>query len=83
MTDKQFCMSSYLAFRYIERSDKDFYDGLKHENIRPIPQEETIPVHTTADIDREIQKQFDALRGKRLGIFLSGGMDSACLASYM
>ena len=83
MTNKNFCMSSYMAFRYIERDDMNFYDGLTHENIKPVPSEKTIPVKTTADIDHELQKQFDALKGKKLGILLSGGMDSACLASYM
>ena len=83
MTDKQFCMSSYLAYRYIERDDMNFFEGLSHENIKALPNEQTISVRTTDDIDCEIQKQFDRLKGKRLGIFLSGGMDSACLASYM
>lgn len=25
MVDKNYCMSSYMAFRYIEDKDKDFY----------------------------------------------------------
>lgn len=85
MTDKQFCMSSYLAYRYIERPDVDFFDGLHHENITPIPVEKRVKVHTTEDIDHDIQKQFDDLHasGDKLGIMLSGGMDSANLASYM
>ncbi len=76
-------MSSYLSFRYIERDDMDFYDGLKHRNITPLPIEDTIKVSSSQDIDREIQKQFDQIKGKKLGILLSGGMDSANLASYM
>lgn len=76
-------MSSYLAFRYIEREDMDFYEGLSHENI-PVPHEAVLTyVHNANDIDREIQKVFDSLRGEKLGICLSGGMDSAILASYM
>ena len=31
MVDKKFCMSSYLAFRYIEKDDKEFTVGLHHE----------------------------------------------------
>ena len=27
MIDKNYCMSSYMAFRYIERDDFDFYSG--------------------------------------------------------
>lgn len=85
MKDKQFCMSSYMAFRYIENADKDFFEDRHHENIKPIPDNERILVHTAEDIDREIAKQFDMLktRGEKLGIMLSGGMDSANLASYM
>ena len=76
-------MSSYLAFRYIEREGMDFYEGLHHENI-PLPNPEQFThVHTAQDIDSAIQKVFDSLQGEKLGICLSGGMDSAILASYM
>lgn len=81
--DKNYCMSSYLAFRYIEDDDKDFAEGLHHRNMRPVPEDERVLVRTSVDIDREIRKVFDSLQGKRLGICLSGGMDSAILASYM
>lgn len=83
MTDKNFCMSSYLTFRYIEDEDKNFYDGLTHCNFAPIPNSKRIQVHTADDIDKAINKQFENIRGKKLGILLSGGMDSAILASYM
>ncbi len=83
MNDKNFCMSSYLAFRYIERKDVDFYDGLHHKNI-PTPIESQFTyVHTAEDIDKAIQSVFDGLKDEKLGICLSGGMDSAILASYM
>ncbi|MBR1930280.1 MAG: asparagine synthase [Lachnospiraceae bacterium] len=83
MVDKKYCMSSYMAFRYIEDDNKDFYEGIHHTNIVSVPLDERIPVHTAQDIDTEIEKQFEALRGKKLGIMLSGGMDSANLAAYM
>ena len=76
-------MSSYLAFRYIERDGIDFYEGLYHQNI-PLPNETQFTfVRTAQDIDEAIQKVFDNLKGEKLGICLSGGMDSAILASYM
>ena len=76
-------MSSYLAFRYIEQGGMDFYEGLCHENI-PLPNSELFTyVRTADDIDVAIQKVFDSLKGEKLGICLSGGMDSAILASYM
>ena len=76
-------MSSYLAFRYIEREGMDFYEELHHENI-PLPNPEQFTyVHTAKEIDTAIQKVFDSLQGEKLGICLSGGMDSAILAAYM
>lgn len=83
MIDKRYCMSSYMAFRYIEDDEKDFYANMKHRNIIPIPSEKRIPVHTSDDIDFEISKEFAAIGEKKLGIMLSGGMDSAICASYM
>ena len=76
-------MSSYLAFRYIEREGMDFYPGLQHENI-PLPDSKDFTyVRTATEIDAAIQKVFDSLKGEKLGICLSGGMDSAILAAYM
>lgn len=81
--DKNFCMSSYLAFRYIEKDEMEFYPGLHHDNIKPIPDEKRILVHTSDDIDREIGRQMAQFQDKKKGILLSGGMDSAIVASYM
>lgn len=81
--DKKYCMSSYLAFRYIEDENKDFYEGMYHQNIKPIPEKEKIFVRSAMDIDVAIREQFDKLENKKLGLLLSGGMDSAILAAYM
>lgn len=85
MIDKDFCLSSYIAFRYIWKADVDFAEGMHHRLITPIPTGERIGVATAADIDREIQKQMDALyaRYNNIGILLSGGMDSAIVAAYL
>ncbi len=85
MTDKDFCLSSYMAFRYIWKDGTDFFHGFHHSNYRPIPAAERIPVKTSEDIDRQIQKQIDNLYGRyqNIGILLSGGMDSANLAAYL
>lgn len=83
MVDKIFCASSYLAFRYIEKDGVDFYEGMKHSNIKPVCTSEKTLVETAEDIDSAIQKVFDGVKDKKLGIMLSGGMDSAILASYM
>lgn len=83
MVDKNYCMSSYLAFRYIEADDKDFFPGLHHQNITGLPDDQKRPVVTSDDIDQVIAGQFSLLEGEKLGILLSGGMDSAILAAYM
>jgi asparagine synthetase B (glutamine-hydrolysing) len=85
MTDKDFCLSSYIAFRYIWKDGADFAEGFQHKNYRALSNAERIPVKTSEDINREIQKQFDALYKKyeSIGILLSGGMDSANLAAYL
>ncbi|MBR4644144.1 MAG: asparagine synthase [Bacteroidaceae bacterium] len=85
MIDRKFCLSSYMAFRYIWKDGVDFAEGFQHKNILPVEDKERIPVKTSEDIDREIQKQFDDLYAKynNIGILLSGGMDSANLAAYL
>lgn len=85
MIDKDFCLSSYIAYRYVYKDNVDFYEGLHHELIKPIPIKNRIKVTSPDDIDREIKKQFDKLYQKysKIGILLSGGQDSAILASYL
>lgn len=85
MTDKDFCLSSYMAYRYTYKDDMEYAEGMHHENIKPIPDNKKIPVRTAKDIDAKIQQDFDRLYSKynNLGILLSGGMDSAILASYL
>ncbi len=85
MTNKDFCLSSYIAFRYIWKDGVDFAEGFQHNNIHPVDTSYRIPVKTSEDIDREIKKQFDELYAKydNIGIMLSGGMDSANLAAYL
>ena len=83
MVDKRYCMSSYLAFRYIEDDSKEFYDGAHHKNIKPLPDKERILVKTADDVDREIRNQIEQFKDKKKGILLSGGMDSAIVASYL
>ena len=85
MVDKNFCLSSYMAFRYLWKDGVDFAEGFRHANFLPIPDKDRIPVRSAEDIDREIRRQFEALyaRYDRIGILLSGGMDSANLSSYL
>ncbi len=81
MVDKNFCASSYLAYRYIEKDGVEFAEGLNHKNFKL--NDTKTKVLNAADIDAAIEKTFSKVRGKKLGLMLSGGMDSAILASYM
>jgi len=74
-----------MAFRYIWKDGVDFCEGFQHKNYSGPSAAERIGVNTPEDIDREIQKQFDRLYANydSIGILLSGGMDSANLASYL
>jgi len=84
MVDKRWCMSSYLAFRYIERDGMEFYDGMHHKNIDVIPDAEKALVSTPQEIGAAIERQLAPLRAsKKMGVMLSGGMDSAIVASYV
>jgi hypothetical protein len=77
--DKEYCMSSYLAFRFIPEKDicwsEEYipkYPEVEHKNL--------VPVKNSRDISnylRTFTKQ-----NKNAGILLSGGIDSAIIASY-
>lgn len=83
MVDKDYCCSSFLALRTIDRDGMNFYEGLDHKNAIVTPIATRVQVSSAEEIDAELQRIFDELKGKKLGIMLSGGMDSAILASYM
>lgn len=82
--DKNYCMSSYIAFRYIDRDDKDFYENMHHQNYTLPHESEKIPVATSDEISEAIETQLGPFRkNKKIGVMLSGGMDSAIVASYV
>lgn len=84
MIDKNFCMSHFLAFRFVEDENVNFFPGLKHRVWRRRPDDEVVPVDTAEEVEGVIRNRLEAfyLPG-RTAIFLSGGIDSAILASYL
>lgn len=84
MVDKNYCMSSYLAFRFVEREDVQFKSGLKHTLDMPVPEEKRVLVRNAQEI-AEVFRNVIQEREKvaKLGILLSGGMDSACVAAFL
>jgi len=81
IVDKVYCMSSFLTFRCVVDDAKIFREGLvRHKNQLP---PERYVCKTSDDVDEAIR---DVLRRKvddRTGLMLSGGMDSAILATYL
>ena len=84
MIDKNYCMSHYLAFRFIKDENINFFENLKHTVYKSHPENEITPVKTVEEMDRTIRQKIEEfyLPGKT-AILLSGGMDSAILASYL
>lgn len=83
MVDKIYCMSYYLAFRYIPDDQKDFFYNIKHRPCYKINDNDKLVVNTSKNIDDALKKTFNSLKNEKLGLLLSGGMDSAILASYL
>ena len=83
MVDKDFCCSSFLAFRYIEKDGVEFFENMHHRTYKLPTSEELTLIGDEYDLDNELNRIFNSISDKKLGILLSGGMDSACLASYM
>ena len=84
MVDKNYCMSSFLTFRYIADPDMEFKEGLHHTGDMPYPEEKKVLVRTAEDIAKAYKQMFaEKQKDVKLGILLSGGMDSSCLAAFM
>ena len=85
MVDRDYCLSSYMAFRYIWKNGVDYTEEMKHHNFDVIPEANLIAVKSSDDIDKKIIEDFHNIykRYNNVGILLSGGMDSAILASYL
>ena len=85
MVDKDFCLSSYMAYRYTYKDGVEYAEGMHHQNFIPIPSDEKVKIKTAEDIDAKLKKDFEKIftKYKKVGVLLSGGMDSAILASYL
>ena len=81
--DKNYCMSSYLTYRYVYNEEICFKEGIIHRNHELVPEEKKIPCRTAEDIDRNIRMMLSGMDLGHIALLLSGGMDSAILASYM
>lgn len=85
MIDRKFSISSFLALRYTEKLDVDFTDKYKYRRPEMPIDEGRILVNTAQEISNALERQIkDKISNyKKVGILLSGGMDSSILASYL
>lgn len=81
--DKNYCMSSFLTFRCVIDENKVFKEGMEHHKYVPAQPQNQTACTTAEEIDTNIRKQLENVNLSNAAILLSGGMDSAILASYM
>lgn len=81
--DKNYCMSSFLAFRYIANHNFTWREGIEPAAMQLIPEEDKIACKTSDDIDKNIREQLQGLVPEKTALLLSGGIDSGILAAYM
>ena len=81
--DKNYCMSSFLAVRYIADPNIEFAENMKHYKINCLSEDELISCYSPLEIDKTIKNILSKYDLSKAGLMLSGGMDSAILASYM
>ncbi|MDO4508111.1 MAG: asparagine synthase-related protein [Candidatus Saccharibacteria bacterium] len=77
--DKNYCMNSFLQFRYVY-DDYVFKDGLV-PNYYHLNKKYTI--NNSSDLDKALKEYIDNNFDEKTALMLSGGIDSAILASYI
>jgi len=77
-------MSRFLAFRFIENEADNFFPGLRHTVWKRPPNPDLAAVDSAEDVERVVRAEIERyfVEG-RTAIFLSGGIDSAILASFL
>lgn len=78
--DKNYCMSSFLQFRYVYEREILFKDNLIPNYTKV---EHEYDINNSSDIDKAIKDFFKKNVDDKTALMLSGGIDSAILASYM
>ena len=61
----------------------DFAEGLNRQKYVRIPNSAKTLVANAEETDLAIKNVFRLIQNEKLGMLLSGGMDSAVLASYL
>jgi hypothetical protein len=82
MEANPFCLSSYLAFRYVADPDEVWRPGVRPEWPQPSAQARA-EVQNAESLVEALRASLLALTSSRVGLLLSGGMDSAILAALV
>lgn len=78
-----FCLSSYLAFRYVAKKNHEWLPGVRPE-FPSQADDDLILVGSSQEILSTLRRLVASLPSiERTGIFLSGGIDSAILAALL
>ncbi|MBR3236709.1 asparagine synthase [Candidatus Saccharibacteria bacterium] len=80
--DKKYCSSSFLMYRIVDDESKCF--SLKYPlNMYPFPSNRQ-PIKDSAELETFLKTHLaEKIKGKKVGLALSGGIDSAILLKYM
>lgn len=78
--DKNYCMNSFLQFRFIADDNIIFKEGLNRYIINPNPK---YKISNSEDLDKVISKYINENFDEKTALMLSSGIDSALLASYL
>lgn len=82
MINKNYCMSSYLTFRFIGDENINFFENMTHKVYKP--KDRKYGCSNYLDIDKAIREILEKeFIPNKTALLLSGGMDSAILASYL
>jgi hypothetical protein len=77
-----FCVSSFLAFRYVVDPAAEWVPGIK-PNYPEVSTQGQIPVETMEEIEMQLRAIVVRKLSPTTGILLSGGIDSAILAALL
>lgn len=83
MVDKNYCMSSFLTFRYVTCPDLVFGKNIDHVEYKAVPDSEKMACKNVNDIENCIKDKLGSINLGKVALLLSGGIDSGILASYM
>ena len=82
MIDREYCNSAYLAFRWVPKPNV-CWSELWEPTYPELEKEDQIPVKDSNEVNQFLNNFLTNRIDQKTGIFLSGGIDSAILASYL